>query len=571
MSQIPTYLQPVQEAPYYYGKLEYRKRDNSWLITAEPMVLQLIKRLFIASDYKPGVARFKLNKRITGDLNWLMLRYPLEIVDKDIWEREYNRTLEHVSQTQTMLVKPNKETPSTLFKGELFEFQKEALGWMLHFKKTLLADDTGLGKTVSFISLISKLQQYPVLIVCPKHIISQWKGMIKDFMNFPDGVSADSFMHEINGTKPYDLPPANIYFIHYGLIGYWKDLFTYKKFPIVGFDEVHYLRHKGTQKYSAASILSEKADYVIGMSATPIFNYGSEMWNIANIIEYQSLGDWESFSREWCTGYGEKIVAKPELLGEYMRTEGLLLRRTKDMPEIKDQIPQKFRANYSVDMDEDLFKKLMKATIKKAKGYDDIKKWNEKGIAKTQIIDETRRATGIAKAPSVALFTRSLLESGERVILFGYHHSVYEIWEKELADFNPAIIHGKARNREKDLQRFINKETDLLIISVRSGEGLNLQGSCRSVVFGELDWSPALHKQAEDRVHRLGQDEQVMVYYLTAEGGADQHIQETLGLKSSQFVHLMGDKIETEEEREFAQSRANEFMDKLIDNLKTMD
>lgn len=571
MIELPVYLKKVEEAQYYYGTLEYRERDNMWLIEAEPMVLQMVKRLFIASDYRPGVAKFQLNKRTTGDLNWLMMRYPLKILQPEIWEKEYNKAIEHVSQTQNILVSPKKENPDFLFKGNLFEFQKEGLGWMLHFKKTILADDTGLGKTVSFISLIAKLQKYPVLIVAPKHLITQWKEMINLFLAHPDGSSdnLNDLMHEITGTKPYELPKANLYFVHYGILGYWKESFDKLSFPLIGFDEVHYLRHKGTQKYSAASILSSNAEYVIGMSATPIFNYGNEIWNICNIIEYHSLGDWESFSREWCTGYGEKIVDKPDVLGQYMRNEGLLLRRTKDMPEIKDQIPSKFRANYAIDMEEDLFKKLMKSTIKKAKNYGNITKWNEKGLAKTQIIDETRQATGIAKAPSAALFVRSLLESGERVVLFGYHHAVYEIWEKELAEFEPAIIHGKAKkNRDEERKRFLNKETNLLIMSLRSAEGLNLQeGGCRCIVFGELDWSPALHKQAEDRVHRLGQTEQVLIYYLTATGGSDEHVQETLGLKKSQFVSLMGDKMETVEEQEFQQTQANKHMDKLIEEI----
>ena len=571
MSDIPTYLQPIEdEHPHVYGTLSYSKRDDSWIIKAEPMVMQMVKRLFISSDYKQGAAKFKLNKRITGDLNWLMMRYPLKIVDEDIWELEYTKAITHVKQTQNMLAKPKKESPSILFNGELFDFQKEALGWIKHFKRTLLADDTGLGKTVTFISVMSSIQQYPALIVCPKHIISQWKQMIRDFMSEPALDNVDEFMHEIKGTKPYPLPKANVYFTHYGLIGYWKDVFDAMSFPLVGFDEVHYLRHRGTQKYSAASIISSHAEYVVGMSATPIFNYGSEMWNIANIIEYQCLSDWESFSREWCTGYGEKIVAKPDVLGDYMRSEGLLLRRTKDMPEIKDQIPEKFRATYPVDMELDIFNKMMKATIEKAKKYDEIEKWNEKGLAKTQIVEETRQATGVAKALSVALFSRSLLESGERMILFGYHHAVYEIWEEELKDFNPAVIHGKAKNREENLQRFLDGDTNLLIMSIRSGEGLNLQGSCRCVVFGELDWSPSIHKQAEDRVHRLGQDAQVMVYYLIASGGADEFIQETLGLKKSQFVNLMGDKLETEEEVAFSQSYADSHMEDLIDRLKKM-
>ena len=89
------------------------------------------------------------------------------------------------------------------------------------------------------------------------------------------------------------------------------------------------LRRASSEKYSAASLLSEACERVIGLSGTPIYNYGGEIWNIVNILDYHFLGDWESFSREWCAGYGNGIVSRPQLLGDYLRREGLMLRRTK--------------------------------------------------------------------------------------------------------------------------------------------------------------------------------------------------------------------------------------------------
>lgn len=578
MNHLPAHLQPIKDQDYYYGKLTYWPDKDMWIIEAQPTVMQLVKRLFPASDFGPGSAKFKANKRITGDLNWLMMRYPLEIEDKEQWDKVFQEAVTHTIHAKEMLARPKKKIPSLLFKGNLREYQKEALSWMLHFKRTLLADEMGLGKTVSFIALMATVTHFPVLIVCPKHLITQWREMICEYMEVPvpNGAnlelfpSSNQFIHEIKGTKPYPLPDASIYLTHYGLLGYWKEILPEIGFHLVGFDEIHHLRHSSTNKYSTASLISERAEYVIGMSGTPIYNYGNEMWNITNIIDFHCLGDWESFSREWCVGYGEKIVGKPDLLGEHLRQEGLLLRRTKDLPEIAKEIPPKFRAVYSVDMEEDLFRKMMKTTIQKAKEYDSITDWRERGLAKTRIIEDTRRATGVAKAPYVSLFVRTLLENGERVILFGYHHDVYEIWEEELKDFQPAVIHGKAKKREEDRQRFLNGETDLLILSIRSAEGLNLQGSCRCVVFGELDWSPAIHSQAEDRVHRYGQTQQVMAYYLVAAGGSDEDIQETLGLKKSQIVGLMGDKVESEDDKVFSQSIANQYMDSLIERLKKM-
>lgn len=79
------------------------------------------------------------------------------------------------------------------------------------------------------------------------------------------------------------------------------------------------LRHTGTEKYSAASLLSDSCNQVIGLSGTPIYNRGGEIWNVINVLDFHFLGDWESFSREWCSGYGSAIVTKPDVLGAYLR------------------------------------------------------------------------------------------------------------------------------------------------------------------------------------------------------------------------------------------------------------
>ena len=82
--------------------------------------------------------------------------------------------------------------------------------------------------------------------------------------------------------------------------------------------------------------------------------------------------------------------------------------------------------------------------------------------------------------------------------------------------------------------------TDLCCVSLRAAAGMNLQrATC--VVFGELDWSPAVHSQAEDRAHRIGQKDSLLCYYLVSPRGSDQDMQEALGLKVSQFLSLMGD------------------------------
>ena len=134
-----------------------------------------------------------------------------------------------------------------------------------------------------------------------------------------------------------------------------------------------------------------------------------------------------------------------------------------------------------------------------------------------------RQATGVAKAPFVAAFVRALLDNGEKVLLFAHHHAVMDIYKKELTQLSSGVLlTGRETTKQKDdaVARFMEGKTNLCVISLRAASGLNLQrASC--VVFGELDWSPAVHSQAEDRAHRMGQKDSILCYYLVAPQGSD--------------------------------------------------
>jgi len=574
MIPVPSYLKPPENVQRYYGTLKNNK--GTWIIEAEPCVIDMAKRLFPRCNSKVrGVAQFKANKRTNGDLNWLMIRYPLEVVDQSLWDQSLQEIVEHVQKRNEILLRPQKIVPGANFTGELREFQQEGLAFMLHNRRSLLADEMGLGKTVQALAFMSETNSYPLLLVVPPHLIRNWIKEIYRFVNVPAmpgqmhslfGNNIDS-VHVIKGLKPYDLPPAPIYIIHYLLLRGWKNKLPNFGFKAIVFDEIQELRHRGTEKYSAASLVAESTDNVIGLSGTPIYNKGGEIWNIMNILEYHCLGDYDSFSREWCYGYGSDTVVDPELLGNYLKQEGLLLRRTKD--QVLKELPPKRRVVQEIDFDTGLYGELIQGAIEKATGYDAIKEFTERGRVKREIENETRQATGIAKAKYVATFVRMLVDAGEKVLLFAYHHAVHDIYMKELKDFKPVKITGRETGKQKDdaVEAFMAGRTPVCIISLRAASGLNLQvANC--VVFGELDWSPAIHSQAEDRAHRMGQADSVLCYYLVCDGGMDEAIQEALGLKVSQFVGLMGDKVETQEDKLLAQTAAGQHMNKVIEKLK---
>lgn len=438
--------------------------------------------------------------------------------------------------------------------------------------------------TVQGLASLATAGTFPALLVTPANVQMQWRTMAGKFLDLPtNGQQAfdldaedrgKRMCHIIKGRTPYALPSVPIYIIHYGLIADWYKALSELDLKAIVFDEIQELRHTGTQKYTGASDLSAGVRYVWGLSGTPIYNYGGEIWSVTNILDYHALGDEESFTKEWCTGYGVKVVAKPDLLGHYLKREGLMIRRTK--AQVQSELPPKRRVVHLVNHDEHRYNALITQAVRLAKGYSDIKEWHEKGQTKRLIENETRQATGIAKAPYVASFVRTLLEAGERVLLYAYHHAVHDILTEELREFKPVKISGKESQTEKNaaVDSFEKGQTNLVQLSLRSTAGLDrLQGRGSCVVFAELDWSPAVLSQCEDRLHRIGIDkslESILCYYLVTNTGMDETMQGALGLKVGQFVGIMGDQAATEEDKVLSEQAAERHMDRVIEKLKQM-
>ena len=563
---IPPYLAEPDLTHHIYGTLSYNARSRAWTIKGEACVIDLARRIFPGCDTRvKNTVRFSAHARIIGDLNWLMLRYPLQVEDKHSarWQKALSDARAYAQRKARNTDPPREALPPETFTGTLMPFQKSGLGFLSDNPRALLADEMGLGKTVQALALLCQKAAFPALIIPPPHLVRNWQRETARFVHLPDGTR----VHVIRGLKPYELPPADVYIAHYLLLRGWKQALPEFGFRAVIFDEVQELRHAGTEKYSAATLISGDCETVIGLSGTPIYNRGGEIWNVINAIDYHFLGDWESFTRQWCYGYGGDIVKDPRALGEFLRREGMMLRRTKS--DVLPQLPPKRRLVQEIDWDDTVYREQLMPVIDSLKALRGETDAARRAIIEDSISQTERRATGIAKAPYVCACVRTMLDAGEKVLLFAHHHAVMDIYKTELKKYNPVFITGRESERAKDnaLSDFMTGRTDICCISLRAASGLNLQrASC--VVFGEMDWSPAVHSQAEDRAHRIGQRDSLLCYYLVSPRGSDQEMQQALGLKVSQFVELMGDEPPTPQRQAELANEARAYISQLVKRLE---
>lgn len=516
-----------------FGRIELNKEKNQWeLNDVPPHVCIKLKNVFpklSKSTSFPFI--FRHCDEHCNDLMWFTDRYPMVISDEDagILKAGSDDYLKTAADLESILM-PNYK-PQTIALNDGFiarDYQLKAAAFDSLQKRFLLGDDIGLGKTLEGILTLTNSNKLPAIVVVQTHLPKQWRDEgVSKFTNLSS--------HIIKGTRPYDLPAADVYIIKYSCLSGWVDVFRTGFFRSAIFDEIQELRIIGSAKYSAGKVLSESVEYCLGMSATPIYNFGDEIFNVLNLIKPGCLGDRWDFLREWAVPHGNHFkVREPQALGSYLRDNYLLLRRTRH--EVGRELPPLNKVVHIVGYDSTEVKRseeIAKQLALKVVGGSFV----ERGQAARELDAFMRHQTGVAKAREVAAFVRIILESGEPVLLAGWHRDVYGIWETELWDFDPVFYTGSETPAQKVAAKeaFISGKTNLFIISLRSGIGLDgLQKRCKTVVIGELDWSPQVHSQVIGRIDRDGNEQQVTVYFPVCEFGSDPFIISLLGLKSSQ-------------------------------------
>lgn len=534
-----------------YGTV--RHDQGKFLIKCEPHVIMRMKRVFGKIDKRQhGVISIAATDETARDLEWFMSRFPLEM-DAESKQQVERRSSSHKERMTLVdsILSGRIEVPEFGLSMPLREYQQIAAEVVFRRQSLLLADDVGLGKTASAIGLMSRSATLPALVVTLTHLPRQWQDELGKF-------APHLSTHIIKTGKPYDIVDKHcrgkrgpkvlpdVILISYSKLSKWADVLA----PIIRtvvYDEVQELRRSGSDKSAAARHITESCTWRMGLSATPIYNYGSEIWNVMQSIAPDAIGTFDEFLQEWCTNTWQPDKARikePHAFGSYMRESGLMLRRTR-----KDVGRELLPLNKAIEHIDADMNALESVSINCAELARSILQHGEsfrgqKMQMSEQFSNLLRQATGIAKAPYVAEYVRLLLEGEKRIVLYGWHREVYSIWMDKLKEFNPVLYTGSESPTQKDVAKesFTKGDSRVLIISLRAGAGLDgLQFACRTVVFGELDWSPGVHEQCEGRILRDGQTEPVFAYYLVSDSGADPTIAQVLGVKKQQIVGLRHD------------------------------
>lgn len=524
----------------YYGKLfkgvNPKTKQASWIMEdVPPHVCIRIKSIFlcVAQHYRQPFY-FPDTPEMCHDLEWFISRYPMEI------DRAYEYELQDKSvqfvdfqNENFQLLEGLYEAPTDVgFKDgkELRPFQAQAVTLFHRVKKLLIADGVGLGKTVEAIGALMIPETLPALVVVQSHLPEQWVEKIEEFSN----LRAHAILPK---KKRYDLPEADVYVIKYTNITDWIDYLLKIPFKTFIMDEVQEIRREESKKHKTCVNIAKQCEYIMGLSGTPVMNYGNEIYNLYKAINPDLFPDRDAFYREWID-WGK--VKDPEALGAYLQEKCAYIRRTKH--DVYEQLPPVNKIVHTVGYDQKALDKITDRAKILAHSVLEANQYIERGQAARELSIMVRKATGVSKAKYIADYVKMLLENGEKVLLAIWHREVYDILEKELKEYNPVFYSGTETldQKKKSKEAFINGDSQIMFISLRSGVGLDgLQHVCSYVVIGELDWTGAMHEQIIGRLDRDGQKEQVTAIFLVSNSGSDPVVMDIIGIKKSQQDGIM--------------------------------
>ena len=428
---------------------------------------------------------------------------------------------------------------------EYFGYQKKGIEFLLPKKCALLADEMGLGKTVQAIGVANACEEIErILVICPNGAKSIWEEELDTWLVRKRPIVVIS---ERKWNVPEHGPVAVI--TNYERLRNKKvhECLRQYRWDFLIADEAH--RIKNIEALRTKEIRGvwdgRKGDWEkypipsrrkLLMTGTPILTRPRDLFSLLNYLDRQTWDSWFRFGVRYCNGHEGEFgwnfngSSNLEELNERL-TNSIMIRRRKE--EVLADLPPKIRQTVIIDPSSDAMWQAVReeqgvqSALEKALASGKLRNKDHKGKERQYLLQEisrVRRETAIAKVPAVVEHMDTVMDQTSQAIIFAHHHDVIESLRYYLdPKYGCAVATGQENDRQKkaaaDLFRS-GKKRIFLGSMFAVGEAITL--TCANhVVFAELDWSPGIMAQAEDRAHRVGQDDKVLVQHVVLNGSMD--------------------------------------------------
>lgn len=404
--------------------------------------------------------------------------------------------------------------------------------------RVALGDGMGTGKTLQSLAWLAYNRSFPALIVVNAPTKLQWEKEFRRWLSLVPG--CPHRVQILYGTRTRKLDKSCSYIVNWDILTYWQDELAATGFECLIGDEAQAIGNPESKRALAFRHLAAVIPECIVMSGTPARSRPAQFWTMVSCVEPKMFPTYKGYLwRYTCpkvTPWGVQFEGARNVKELHAKLVSVMLRRTKD--DVMKDLPPKTLDVVPLEADA---AELAEYNSEEA-GIAELQ-----GIAAREKLANLTRTAYAVKEKSLLNWVRCFMESDEKLLLFAWHRDVVDRLFEELKEYNPAKIYGGVtlQQREAEKEKFIQDSScRIMICNIQSG-GTGVDGFqkvCCNVAFAEFASTSTDMEQAEDRLHRGGQERPVSVYYLIAAGTIDEDMAEALDSKKKVLASVLDGK-----------------------------
>lgn len=481
--------------------------------------------------------------------------------------------------TASKAIACNMDIPAPTGK-DYFPFQKAGIKYAYEHPSCLIADTMGLGKTIEAIGVINlDITIETVLIICPASLKINWKQELEAWLINPMTIGI-AYPSKIVKEKRVKLPfpQTNIVIINYDILRQFHDDLRQFTWDLLIVDEAHYLKNPkiirtqqviGKTHRNKIITTPVTAKRNIFLTGTPIVNCPVEIYPLIHFLLPDEWNNFAGFTRYYCNAHKGHFT-KWDVSGaahldelQFRLRQTLMLRRLKE--EVLTELPPKMRqiielpqngARKVIEAENQIYEQF-RASLYELRVVAELAKAGENKDDYTEAVSRlkegvgfafgelaiARKETAVAKVPYVLEYLENV---SEKIVIFAHHQEVIRQL-KEALGAKAVVLTGQTsqKARNKAVTEFQNNpEIQYFLGSIQAaGVGLTLTAAS-NVIFVELDWVPGNISQAEDRLHRIGARDSVLVQHLVFNESIDAKMAKTLINKQNIIDQVLDNETE---------------------------
>jgi SWI/SNF-related matrix-associated actin-dependent regulator of chromatin subfamily A-like protein 1 len=451
------------------------------------------------------------------------------------------------SETVALSYADDAELQDLPLGGELHPFQRAGVRYALARRRTFIADEQGLGKTVQALATIEADEAFPTVVVCPASMKLMWERETQKWLPHRSVAVLEG---RTESTWTDETREADIVVLNYDILDWHSETLASLEPRALILDESHYVKNARAARTKAALELAGRLPedaLRLGLTGTPILNRAEEL-----VSQLRVLGRLRDF------GSGARLTRRFKAAGSDDRLHWNLrahcyVRRTKK--QVLPQLPAKSQDTVPVLLsNEHEYRLAERDVIAWLQTLPlDLRSIDAKVAAALRAeqlvrLNHLRQLAASGKLPTALAWIADFLESGEPLVVFAEHIATQKAVMERFPNAAHILGADSSQKRQKAVDAFQSEDgPQLIVCSLKAAsQGITLTRAS-NVAFLELDWTPARHDQAEDRLHRIGQDSAVTAWYLLAPDTIDETMAELLQRKRSLIDAVTDGQVRDEE------------------------